>query len=307
MAYINRSEFQIVLPSNASAGFYPNNTPATFKTKLAMPIQLVGEWEMAIVDIQYTHSWINIKNPIKLGVMAYAPASDEPIKSADIVDDFDKLIDQMMIKEKLVGGYIYRNFTLPAGFYASMTDVCSFLTREYALAVKEMMPIAKAEFAYNENTNKVTVNGGRSRAQIFLPDENFQKLTGITTLPDTRFAKTGSDKNVYATVNYAGVGANEASRLEIPASMYIYSDICEYQLVGDTQAPLLGILPIDGQHKQQRFWSFVPPYYIGVTKSFLSEIELRLCTDTGDSVPFTSDCLVIARIHFRKKAPWVGI
>ncbi len=62
MAYINRSEFQIVLPSNASSSFYPNNTTSYYKTKLAMPIQLVGEWEMAIVDIQYTHSWINIKN-----------------------------------------------------------------------------------------------------------------------------------------------------------------------------------------------------------------------------------------------------
>ena len=308
MAYINRSEFQIVLPSNASALNYPNNIPANFKTKLAMPIQLVGEWEMAIVDIQYSHSWINIKKAIKIGLMSSAIASKsaggEDPKGADIVDDFDKTISGMMTDRKLTG-YCYRHFTLPAGYYGTMSDICDFLTKQYAIALKEWLPDAKADFTYNENTNKVSITGGQRRVQIFIADENFQKLTGIKLSVDSRF--TSDTGPMYATTNYAGEQSQEASRLENPTSMYIYSDICEYQLVGDSQAPLLGILPIDGQHKQQRYWSFVPPYYIGVTKSYLSEIELRICTDTGDLVPFTSDSAVVVRIHFRKKAAWMGI
>ncbi len=242
-------------------------------------------------------------------ILAQTPNADAP-KCADILDDFDKRINQMMIDKKFAGGNCYRHFTLPAGYYASMTEVCAFLTKQYAIALKEWLPDAKADFTYNENTNKVTVTGGRTRVQIFVADENFQKLTGIKLFSDSRFNKADDPDDtgpMYATSNYAGEQSQEASRLENPTSMYIYSDICEYQLIGDSQAPLLGILPIDGQHKQQRYWSFVPPYYIGVTRAFLSEIELRICTDTGDLLPFTSDSTVVVRIHFRKKSPWMGI
>ena len=280
-----------------------------------MPIQLVGEWEMAIVDIQYSHSWINIKKAIKIGLFVNSRIltggdSGESTKSSEIIDDFDKRVNRTLIKEKMAGGYNYRHFTLPAGYYESMREVCDFLTKQYAAALKEWMPDAIANFTYNENTNKVSVTGGRQRVQIIFEDENFSILTGIKAFADSRFNNADDPANIgpmYTTSNYVGEQSKEASRLENPTSMYIYSDICEYQLIGDSQAPLLGILPIDGHHKQQRYWSFVPPYYIGVTRAFLSEIELRICTDTGDLLPFTNDSTVVVRIHFRKKSPWMGI
>ena len=252
MAYINRSEFQIVLPSNSSASYYTSNTPANFKTKLAMPIQLSGDWEMAIVDIQYTHSWINIKNPIKLGFffpqIKYPGTQDSP-PAAEIVDAFDKRIENFMIEKKFNESYTYRNFVLPSGYYNSIGDVCDFLTKAYAAACAEYLPDSKLEFNYNEITNKVKVIGGRVRILILTEDINFGKLTGIKLTIDGRF--TG-DESMYAAMSSSSK-SEPASSLEIRTSMYIYSDICEYQLVGDTQAPLLGILPIDGVYKQQRF------------------------------------------------------
>ena len=232
----------------------------------------------------------------------YDGSSESP-KTADIVDAFDKRIDKFMIDHKLAGGYCYRKLEIPNGYYKSMADVCEFLNRGFAIICHEFVNSVKCDYQYNENTNKISITGGRTRINVFIEDPNFEILTGIKLSQDKRF--TG-DEPMYAITNYFPV-IGPASKLEIPASMYIYSDICDYQLVGDTQAPLLGILPISGDHKEQRYWSFVPPYYIGVTKAYVSEIELRLCTDTGDLVPFTKDSLVVARLHFRKKAPWAGI
>ena len=90
-------------------------------------------------------------------------------------------------------------------------------------------------------------------------------------------------------------------------TIYVYSDIGQYQLIGDTQAPLLGILPVEGSHKQQRFWSFAPAYYVPVNKSYITTIEIQLCTDIGDKIPFDTDSCVVTRLHFRRKAPWFGI
>ena len=43
-------------------------------------------------------------------------------------------------------------------------------------------------------------------------------------------------------------------------TMYIYCDAVKYQIIGDTQAPLLATLPIQGISNEQCVWSFNPPY-----------------------------------------------
>ena len=60
------SEFQLTLPSNASITFSPDNKPANYSTTLPSPISLEGEWEVALIDIQYPHNWMNITKDIYL-------------------------------------------------------------------------------------------------------------------------------------------------------------------------------------------------------------------------------------------------
>ena len=47
------SHFYITLPSDGSKDVFPNNTAAHFKTRLATPISLVGEWDVALYEIHY--------------------------------------------------------------------------------------------------------------------------------------------------------------------------------------------------------------------------------------------------------------
>ena len=63
--------------------------------------------------------------------------------------------------------------------------------------------------------------------------------------------------------------------------MYVYSSLAEYQIVGDTVAPLLEIVPIqpllplsskaapvsaeqDWRHDDQQFYSFNPTFYMPI-------------------------------------------
>ena len=52
--------FYLTLPSNTSLQYYPENTVAQFTTQLAHPIDLQGQWEVRLAEIQYPHSWHNI-------------------------------------------------------------------------------------------------------------------------------------------------------------------------------------------------------------------------------------------------------
>jgi hypothetical protein len=51
--------FFVTLPSDSSAKYYPNNTVARFVTKLPETIRLQGQYEMALVEIIYSHNWYN--------------------------------------------------------------------------------------------------------------------------------------------------------------------------------------------------------------------------------------------------------
>ena len=47
-------QFYVTLPSDSSANFFPNNTIASFRTKLATPIELEPDkWEVGLVEISY--------------------------------------------------------------------------------------------------------------------------------------------------------------------------------------------------------------------------------------------------------------
>ena len=51
-------EFQVVLPSNV--GSNPNNKPNQYEKACAKPLDIPGEWDVAIIDIAYPHNWTNL-------------------------------------------------------------------------------------------------------------------------------------------------------------------------------------------------------------------------------------------------------
>ena len=93
-------------------------------------------------------------------------------------------------------------------------------------------------------------------------------------------------------------------------------------MVGDTEAPLVGILPIMtsagvrlGLEANQQYYSFNSPYYIPVLKNQFDTIEIQLNTDWGAPFPLASDAAavgddsmvatnskVFCRLDFRKGA-----
>ena len=56
------SQFYLTLPSNSSMEYFSANTLTNFKTKLAQPVELLGDWEVALAELQYPRSWYNLQN-----------------------------------------------------------------------------------------------------------------------------------------------------------------------------------------------------------------------------------------------------
>jgi hypothetical protein len=84
--------------------------------------------------------------------------------------------------------------------------------------------------------------------------------------------------------------------------MFVYSDISKHQVVGDVDAPLLGIVPVSGAFGSYNHFGFSSPPFVGINKSHITEIRIFLMTDTGKPVAFLADSSsVICTLRFRRR------
>ena len=88
--------------------------------------------------------------------------------------------------------------------------------------------------------------------------------------------------------------------LEDINTIFVYSDIVDYQLVGNTKATLMGVFPTTGRHYDQQSWQFNPFQYIAVSSEEIRSITMSMRTPEGDPVPFLSGNS-LCRLHFRRK------
>ena len=74
--------------------------------------------------------------------------------------------------------------------------------------------------------------------------------------------------------------------LTVVSMIYVYCDIVEMQVVGDTSVQLLKSIPAKGKFGDVIAKTFTNIQYVPVkTKSF-EDVEVLLKNDTGDPVPF---------------------
>ena len=59
---MERSDFYITCPSNASMSIYPNNTQASFTINLPKRLYLQSKYEVGLAEIQYPISWKSLKD-----------------------------------------------------------------------------------------------------------------------------------------------------------------------------------------------------------------------------------------------------
>ena len=83
-------------------------------------------------------------------------------------------------------------------------------------------------------------------------------------------------------------------------SLYVYCNLCQPQIVGDTMEPLLRILPVTGEYGSVIHRVFSAPHYIGVLHRDFSAVEISIKTDRNANVPFAFGKIVV-KFHFRRK------
>ena len=307
-------QFQITLPSNSSLKFFGDNKPNNFTTKLPVRLSMEGQWEVALMDIQYPISGQNVQKDLTIGVV---PSIEGKKRKA--TDAFDRYVYWHMTgdrerypQEPLLQDepsktivnwdvrtglepFAYARFTVPHGYYRSIKDVITVLNKGFEAAYNQMGPSVgrPLRLRYDPDADLVETENVEHAVSLYTDNPILNSIMGFRNVyKDVKFYEIGIEKKFQSDIS---------PQLEVLQSMYIYTDIIKYQLVGDLESPLLGVLPVKGEYKEQAFWYFSPPYYVPLNQSELDTINIQLRTDTGDPFPLHPNGKVIVRLHFRRK------
>lgn len=316
------------------------NTPGKYETTLARPLDLGGSWECALIDINYPHTWINLNKEYIVVISAMYLPTETAAKGTSLVGDAKnggliRSINELRECEVVVTPrYFTSQITgeLMQSTRKRRTRVCytpkttfTFKPGQYdlnsvlALLQKHIRQVgAKCEntlVTYDPDRNRVKISESMRKTLISCyQHSSIFKLLGFGK-------QIGTNKNdltdllldePLSEIEYLQVTEVEPTEAEVSPflkpinSIFVYSNITNYVLVGNTQTPLLGYFPVQTSWGDQGYWIFNPPYYVPVKESTVHTIQIRLCTDTGEDIQFETGN-VICRLNFRRVGMLRGI
>ena len=147
-------EFQVTLPSNSSASYFPNNSPACFTTMLPTNIDLEGDWEVGLMDIQYPFNWPNSDELLLTFIFKLSPEAEAKFKHTCFFELTPELA-QLQNKTYDVINNLQHNvtssniFVLPKAYYESPYERAKYLCDEINNILFEPDAIAEINVKYD--------------------------------------------------------------------------------------------------------------------------------------------------------------
>ena len=252
------SDFYLTLPSNNSMGYYPENILAQFTSRLPNAINLSGDWEVGLVEIQYPHNWFNVpstKRHRTFTVRSSAPNDPN-------------------------GALVRKSFFIRAGYYPHIYDLLNEIQNKTNEALQDADN--SIQLTYDGITGKISVMFSRP-CSLSLP-LHIRKIIG---LPRGSWDATNSN-------------GGDVSDLDPVDSLFVYCDVLEHRVVGDSQVPLLRIVPVEGSHGELVTRIYENVHYVRLQRKTFQTIEINIRDRTGINVPFEAGTLNVT-LHFRQR------
>jgi hypothetical protein len=270
-----------------------------YTTVLPYTLELYGKWEVALSEMYMPHSWYNIDSTNNLfeyyeGESAKGlPAITPP--ATHVITNNSSNYGSELTSESV--------FTHVNKQMRGMTQ--TFLhTREN----KQMLSLTQAILPVGYYNSVDTVLEAIYNSLTDLGAQNISLKKNF----DGRVAIKTS-RNAYIWLSYglaqmlgfdewdlrgSVVGKYPADIKNGLYSVMVYSDIILPQIVGNVQAQVLRVIPIDGKPNDLMVYRFPSPDYVPVARSTINTIDIRIRTDHGENLVFQSG-KAMCKLHFK--------
>ncbi len=254
--------FIVILPSNSSNKYYSDNHPTNFKVHLPKVISLHSKYEVALLELSYPHNFYNIRDQ-EMDI-AYTIREENYNVNIKIKDGFYESIDSLI---QWLNFIVNSNRNIPE----NIKNTISFIS-------KDKSNLTKIGITRNNKNIEISLTQGICHLMGFDISDNESKIK----FPSSKTSEYPAD--VFRGLH----------------SMYIYTNIIERQIVGDSLVPLLRICGInnDDQGKNVSI-KFNNPRYLPVNANNISSIHVNLRNEYGDNLPFRAGNVILT-LQFRK-------
>ena len=304
----------VTLPSNSNMVKYPTNKPTEYTVSLRTALDFGKahtDWEVALVYAQFTQGWNNVRHDCTLRFLVKIPKlpTEEAARAAGHRELFNREIPmgspdgdwedyladvylEALAEAKTIGAaneYVYYKVVLRASYFASVQALLDHVSRLFDLAFSRYGASLDYQVDFTTGYAKFVA----SRCNVILVDGGTY-FAGLLGLPNKRVAyrdytAISAERGRPASLYAVELTGSRKPGLDVLHSMFVYSDVIERQPVGDSDAPLLGIVPVGSVAPGHRVhYAFNPLLYLPVSQCYIRNINIQLATETGDPVPFAS-------------------
>ena len=247
--------FYITLPSGGEG-----NTTSSFTVHLPYQVDLPGQWEVALVDVIYPTSWLNVherNNVVQL--CNFVPYGS------------DGTLTEGCAKEE------YTSYTLHDGYYHDIKTLVKHVNGTVKHFTKDDEHAGKFHIAYNY----VNYDGGNKTVHMEL-HEDIADMLGHKGIYFHDTAKA----DMYPSL--------------VLQNLYVYTDdLIEPQIVGDVRAELLCIIPAEERTLKSAHYTPHHLHYLPVARNNFNSITIHIRDVKGNPIAFNSGHSVV-KLHFRR-------
>ncbi len=301
---MNNSPFYITLPSDASMDQYPGNTAADWVTKLKHAVNLPGKWEVALVEMQYMNSLYTLPQKQRMIVRI--------INNVNSNGQFTTLDHEITIHP----GHYHTADKFISVIEACIPPLADLNIDDTGILSEFNETTGDKAFKlemFSSTDHRLRITLCSPRVHIFFPPDSvaLQKILGFDH--SDIYAKMITDRNDEHVKEIALMYAShikstfKAEPLVAPRplnpllgnqSLFVYCDVADYSLVGDSAAQVLRNVTIKGSFMQLITERFDIPHYVPVLTNHFETISISISTDLEDIARFATGKSLV-KLHFR--------
>ena len=242
----------MTLPSNVKSPDDHQNLISHYVTYLPKTLD-VRNYEVALSEICYPHSFDNIYNPINEVTFYY------------------------------VKNYVFsheRTKRIPPGYYRTMEEV--------ARAINVIKPrIFKGEIGFEKLGRqrakiKLFSNEGMKLHPILAQLMGFD----INEWHTSELPHSPEDHDIFKA-------ARQGNMNSLYYNMFVYSSICANSIVGNQYYPLLRTVNVEGEVGDYIHKTFENGHYVRLASDSLARIDIKITNDQGELVKFTYGKVIV--------------
>ena len=274
---IEEDNFYVTLSSNASADIYPENTLTHFWNKCTQPLSLKSgqKWSVALVEFRAPARWnvFQSDGDLSFSVTVSKPRANDRDEVDFVREDFE--LDYVQFQKE------------------GLRHLKEVLKSAANPEVRKAIGVVNYQGETSITIKRHAFLNMSRRVLAVLGVPCYEREIGVRRVDGDRCLLGSASKKMRKTARFSPTGGLN--------TLWVYSNVCAYRMVGDTRAPLLRPVAVTSYDQHTIYADFSNPHYLPVSQDYFRALEILIRDTEGHPVPFVPG-EVIVTLHFRHES-----